>query len=84
MSVQPEQESFVLRSELSQKTGINKSLISYYEEKGLIKAFTTVGPKDMRVYNLEETLGRLRKIKALKKQKKTLDEIKNILNENNI
>lgn len=71
-------ESFVALSDLAKKLRMNKSQLLYYEQLGLIAPAYTVGNKNMRIYNLESTIGRVRFIEKEKK-KNSLSEIKEML-----
>lgn len=72
-------DGYVLLSDLATKLKINKSRLLYYESLGLIKPATTVGKKRMRIYNMEETVTRVRFIESAKKEKKSLVEIQKLL-----
>lgn len=73
-----EMESYVALSDLAKKLRINKSQLLYYEQLGLITPAYTVGNKNMRIYNLEDTVGRVRFIEKEKK-KNSLTEVKKLL-----
>lgn len=63
--------------ELSKQANLSPRTIDYYTSKGLIEP-TMRSEYNYRLYNLE-TLERLGRIESLKKDKHTLDEIKEIL-----
>ena len=72
-------DGYVLLSDLATKLKINKSRLLYYESLGLIQPVTTVGKKRMRIYNMEETVKRVRFIEDAKKEKKSLVDIQKLL-----
>jgi DNA-binding transcriptional MerR regulator len=61
-------------SEIAMKIGVNKSKLAYYFSMGLLEPIVKVGR--MNVFDLEKTMKNIKKIEALKKSGKTLDEIK--------
>lgn len=72
-------DGYVLLSDLATKLKINKSRLLYYESLGLISPVTTVGKKKMRIYNMEDTVTRVRFIEKAQKEKKSLVEIQKLL-----
>ncbi|AJY73370.1 MerR family transcriptional regulator [Paenibacillus beijingensis] len=64
--------------ELSKRANVSPRTIDYYTSVGLIEPFKR-SDKNYRLYN-DETLKRLERIEQLKKEKYTLDEIKETLN----
>lgn len=61
--------------ELAIKLGINKSKLAYYFSMGLIVPITKVGR--MNVFDSDKTIALIKKIGDLKKNGKTLKDIKN-------
>ena len=72
-------EKYALTSDLAKKLKINKSKLLYYEKLGLISPTTVVGPKKMRIYDLEDAVSRINFIEAEKKKKTSLVDIKILL-----
>lgn len=72
-------EGYALMSDIANKLKINKSKLMYYEKTGLLVPFTIVGPKKMRIYDLEDTVSRIRFIEEEKKKKTPLADIKKLL-----
>lgn len=61
-------------SEIAQKLGVNKSKFAYYFSMGLLIPIAKVGR--MNVFDFHKTVSVIKKIDALKKAGKTLEEIK--------
>ena len=62
-------------NELAKILGINKSKLTYYVSLGIVIPSTTVGK--MQIFNKKEVLTRIKKIKKLQEEGKTLFQIKN-------
>ena len=60
--------------ELAIKLGINKSKLAYYFSMGLLKPIAKVGR--MNIFDADKAIKIVKNIKALKKEKLTLKEIK--------
>ena len=70
----------MLISELSQKTGVSKDTIRFYEKSGLLDATAQRGENNYRNYN-DEAIDRLEFIKYGKSMGFTLSEIKQAIAE---
>lgn len=64
-------------NEMARKLRVNKSKLSYYVSKGLIKPSGSLG--GMYVFDKDETLLALKQIKQLQRKKYSLEEIKDEL-----
>lgn len=64
-------------NELSRSLGVNKSKLSYYVSKGLLKPKSELG--GMYVFDREKTLLTLKRIEDYQKKELTLKEIKMLL-----
>lgn len=64
-------------AQLSIELKTNKSLLTYWYKLGLFKPTATIGK--MHIFDYDKTVGAYKKIKELKKAKKSLTEIKDIL-----
>ena len=61
-------------SEIALKLGVNKSKLSYWYSLGLIKPVAKVGR--MNIFDLDDTINVISKIKSQKKSGKKLEDIK--------
>lgn len=64
-------------AELAVKLGVNKSKLAYFFGIGLLKSISKVGKTN--VFDFDKTIKTVKKINDLKKQGKTLKEIKQLL-----
>lgn len=64
-------------SELAKKLRVNKSKLSYYVSKGVLKPEASIG--GMYIFNEKETRKTLKEVKKLQRKKHSLNEIKTLL-----
>jgi len=63
-------------SEVAREAGVLKSTVRYYTEIGLLEIAGTFSPKSYRLYEREETVGRIRRIREIQRDNKTLLHIR--------
>jgi MerR family Zn(II)-responsive transcriptional regulator of zntA len=64
--------------EMAKLAGVLPSTIRYYTELGLLEVTATT-PGGQRLYNKEDTLGRIRAIKSIERRQLSLHTIRKIL-----
>jgi DNA-binding transcriptional MerR regulator len=69
-------KTYVMLSELAKKLGVNKSMLAYYEKRGLLVPSMVIGPKRVKIYNLPETSKRIKKILKLREKDVGIGRIK--------
>jgi DNA-binding transcriptional MerR regulator len=70
---------YIVLSELARRSGVNKSMLAYYEKRGLLKPAFVIGPKKVKIYNLVPTTALIKKILKLRDQNVGIARIKFIL-----
>ncbi|MBA3065952.1 MerR family transcriptional regulator [bacterium] len=62
-------------AEVARAAGVLKSTVRYYTEMGLLKIAGTFSPKSYRLYEKDETVERIRRIREIQGRNRTLSNI---------
>ena len=65
-------------AEVAREAGVLRSTVRYYTEIGLLSVAGTFSPKNYRLYSREETLGKIRGIRAIQQKNRTLSDIREV------
>jgi len=71
-------EDLLKTGEMAKLAGVLSSTIRYYTEIGLIEPAATT-PGGQRLYDKEDTLSRIRRIKNIERQRLPLEKIRKII-----
>lgn len=75
-----ETAEYVTIGELARLTDVRYSTLKFYTEEGML-SFRQAGEKLTRQYRREESVERIRRIKGLRREGKSIPEIKRILSQ---
>lgn len=75
-----ETAEYVTIGELARLTDVRYSTLKFYTEEGML-SFRQAGEKLTRQYRREENVERIRRIKGLRREGKSIPEIKRILSQ---
>lgn len=75
-----ETAEYVTIGELARLTDVRYSTLKFYTEEGML-SFRQAGEKLTRQYRREESVERIRRIKGLRREGKSIPEIKEILSQ---
>jgi len=62
--------------EMAREAGVLRSTIRYYTDMGLLRVAEKLSPGGYRLYERQETLARIWRIKSIAEQNRTLENIK--------
>ena len=65
--------------EVAKEARVQKTTVRYYTEIGLLKISTKMLPGGYRLYDRDETVDAIRRIKNIHEQNKTLGDIRQLL-----